>query len=79
MTPSHPCPWCGSAAFARIKTVNLETTCDAKIGWGNVLYPKMSLLICQGCGHTAWFLNDHAAMLAEVKHEVLQVPVTGYR
>lgn len=53
--------------------------CDAKVGFGNVLTPKVSLLVCKGCGHTAWFMREPTQQLQEVRHDVRSVPTTGYR
>lgn len=77
--PRHPCPWCGSTSFAWIERGKFELTCDAKISSGNVLNPEVSLLVCEGCGHTGWFMREHARQLADIKHKTLTVPVTGYR
>jgi hypothetical protein len=78
-TPRHPCPYCGSASFAFLDRGTVEILSDAKVGFGNVLQPEISLLICKGCGHTAWFMRDHAKTIASVKHEVRAVPTGTYR
>ncbi len=69
--PRHPCPYCGSSRFALIEQGTIEVLSDAKVGFGNVLHPVISLLVCEGCGHTAWFMVDHPKMLRGVKHTTL--------
>ncbi|MEZ4407121.1 MAG: hypothetical protein R3A52_11665 [Polyangiales bacterium] len=78
-TPRHPCPYCGSMSFAWIERASVELCSDAKVGFGNVLNPTVSLMVCEGCGHTAWFMREPATMLEGIKHERRSVPVTGYR
>ena len=71
--PSAPCPWCASTTFAWLRTATFELLSDEKLKWGNVLHPEVGLLICEGCGHTAWFLQGHTRLLAEVKHTTVSV------
>ena len=74
-----PCPYCTSSSFAFIGRAKIELTSDAKVGFGNVLNPEISLLVCRGCGHAAWFLRDHEQTLEGIKHDRLTAPQKGYR
>lgn len=78
-TPRAHCPYCGSMTFGWIERASVELVCNAKIDAGNVINPTVSLLVCEGCGHTAWFMREPEKMLQTVRHEVRSVPVTGYR
>lgn len=74
-----PCPYCTSSSFAFLARAKIDVTSDAKVGFGNVLNPEVSLLVCRGCGHTAWFLRDHEQTLQGIKHEARTASPKGYR
>ncbi len=79
MSAQNPCYHCGSRTFSFISKARIELVSDQKVGWGNVLNPQLSLLVCNGCGHTAWFLRDHAEFLEGVQCETRTVPAEEYR
>ena len=79
MSVRNPCYHCGSRTFSFIKTATIELVSDEKVASGNVLNPEVALLVCNGCGHTAWFMRDHQTMLEGVQCETRTVPHDGYR
>jgi len=79
MNARNPCYHCGSRTFSFIATARIELVSDEKIGWGNVLNPEVSLLVCTGCGHTAWFMRAHEKLLEGIKCETRTVPEQQYR
>lgn len=79
MSVRNPCYQCGSASFSWIERARVEIVSDAKIAAGNVLNPEVSLLVCNGCGHTAWFMRDHQEMLEGVLCETRSVAPEKYR
>ena len=63
-----------------IARASLEVLSDAKVGWGNALNPEVSLLVCRGCGHVAWFLCDPKKTLEGITHyDRAASPTKAYR
>ena len=79
MSVRNPCYHCGSRLFSFIKRGRFELVSDQKVGFGNVLNPEVALLVCNGCGHTAWFMRDHAEFLEGIQCESRTVPEEQYR
>jgi hypothetical protein len=79
MSPKHPCGYCGSRHFSWIERARVKLTSHRKISLGDELEPVISILVCNGCGHTAWFMADHKGFLADMRCEPRTVPEDAYR
>jgi hypothetical protein len=58
--PPHPCPYCRSEAFVRLKAAEVELY-RGGAHQGSAC-PSFELLMCTGCGKTDWFADVAMAL-----------------
>jgi predicted nucleic-acid-binding Zn-ribbon protein len=79
MRPTQACPWCGSTRFGIVKDLYVEIVSDEKVGHGNVIHPRFSVVVCGQCGVTHFFASREAHVLSLLKHDVVDVADRGRR
>lgn len=74
MDLTKPCYHCGSTRFGVIDKAWFELLSDAKVKFGNVMHPDLTVVVCTGCGETRFFSKPGKDNLLELcKHEIVDV------